>query len=54
MTASRGLRAGWRWKLAPSVTPTVIVQKERDWLDGAAKSPKEKVVKESLKEIPRG
>jgi hypothetical protein len=28
--------------------------KVRDWLDGAAKSPKEKVQKESLKEILRG
>jgi hypothetical protein len=36
---------------APSVTHTVTVQKVRDWLDGSAKSPKEKVVQETLKEI---
>lgn len=38
----------------PSVTHTVMVQNVRDWLDGAAKSPKEKVVNETVKEILRG
>jgi hypothetical protein len=31
------------------VKHTITVQKVRDWLNGAAKSPKEKVLKESLK-----
>src|SRR4051794_40739633 len=35
----------------PSVTHTVTVQKVRDWLDGSAKSPKEKVRKESLERV---
>ena len=35
----------------PSVTHVVTVQKVRDWVNGAAKSPKEKVVKESLKQV---
>jgi hypothetical protein len=38
----------------PSVKHTVTVQKVRDWVNGAAKSPKEKVMKESLKEILKG
>ena len=34
---------------SPSVTHTVAMRKVRDWLDGGAKSPKEKVMKERLK-----
>jgi hypothetical protein len=33
----------------PSVTHTVAMRKVREWLDGGAKSPKEKVMKERLK-----
>ncbi|MGD1091946.1 MAG: hypothetical protein ABSB35_08120 [Bryobacteraceae bacterium] len=34
---------------SPSVTHTVAMRKVREWLDGGAKSPKEKIVKERLK-----
>jgi hypothetical protein len=34
---------------SPSVTHTVTVKKVREWLDGGAKSPNEKVTKERLK-----
>ena len=33
----------------PSVTHTVTVRKVREWLEGGAKSPNEKVMKERLK-----
>ena len=33
----------------PSVTHTVSMRKVREWLDGGAKSPNEKVTKERLK-----
>ena len=33
----------------PSVTHTVTMRKVQEWLDGACKSPNEKVVKERLK-----
>jgi hypothetical protein len=34
---------------SPSVTHTVSMRKVREWLDGGAKSPSEKVTKERLK-----
>jgi hypothetical protein len=34
---------------SPSVTHTVTVKKVREWLEGGAKSPNEKVTKERLK-----
>ena len=36
---------------SPSVTHTVTMRKVREWLDGACKSPSEKVTKERLKAL---
>ena len=36
---------------SPSVTHTVTMRKVQDWLNGACKSPNEKVVKERLKAL---
>ena len=35
----------------PAVVYTVTLKRVRDWLDGAAKSPKDRVLKERLKEL---
>jgi hypothetical protein len=38
---------------SPSVTHTVTVKKVGDWLDGGARSPKEKLAKERLRGLVR-
>jgi hypothetical protein len=40
--------------LSPQVTHTVTLGKVRDWLDGACKSPNEKVTKQRLKGLLAG